>query len=80
MNNDSDKHRMERPRQRKKVIPSGTIKMLSVSEIAHRYEFHENTVRRWVTVDKLKSIRYGPGNKIYIAKKDVDNFIQKHYY
>ena len=70
----------ERPRQRKNVVPRGTIKMLSVREVARRYGFHENTVRRWVTEDGLKSIRYGPGNKIYIAEKDVEKFFKKYYY
>jgi len=54
--------------------------MLSVREIARRYGFHENTVRRWVTEDGLQSIRYGPGNKIYIAEEEVDNFIKEYYY
>jgi len=37
-------------------------------------------VRRWVTEDGLQSIRYGPGNKIYIAEEEVDNFIKEYYY
>ena len=70
----------KRPRQRKNVVPRSAITMLSVREIARRYGFHENTIRRWVTEDGLKSIRYGPGNKIYIAEKDADNFYRKYYY
>ena len=71
---------LERPRRRKNVFPPEPIRMLSVQEIARRYGFHENTVRRWVTEDGLKCIRYGPGNKIYIAEKDVIKFIKKYYY
>ena len=70
----------KRPRQRKNVIPRSAITMLSVKEIARRYGFHENTVRSWVTWDALKCIRYGPGNKIFIAEKDVEKFIKKYYY
>jgi excisionase family DNA binding protein len=69
-----------RPRQRKNVIPPGTIRMLSIREIARRYKLHENTVRRWVTEDKLKHIRYGPGGKIYIAEKDAEKFYRKYYF
>lgn len=72
--------RLERPRRRKNVVPPTTITMLSVRETASRYGFHENTVRRWVTEDGLKCMRYGPGNKIYIAEKAVEKFIQRYYY
>jgi len=70
----------QRRRQRKNVVPRTAIRMLSVKAIAQRYGFHENTVRRWVTEDELRCIRYGPGNKIFIAEGDVDDFIQKYYY
>ena len=68
------------PRQRKNVVPPGTVRMLSVREIARRYGFHENTVRCWVTEDGLKCVRYGPGNKIFIAEKDAYKFVRRHYY
>jgi hypothetical protein len=32
-----------------------------------------------VSEDELKSVRYGPGNKIYIAEKDVEEFLKKYY-
>jgi excisionase family DNA binding protein len=70
----------ERPRRRKNVVPPSTIKLLSVREIARRYGFHENTVRRWVAEDGLRAIRYGPGNKIYIAERDLEKFYKKYYY
>ncbi len=70
----------KRRRQRKNVVPPSAITMLSVREIAKRYHFHENTVRSWVTADALRCIRYGPGNKIFIAEKDVEKFIKKYYY
>lgn len=70
----------ERRRRRKNVIPPTAVKMLSIREIACRYDFHENTVRRWVTVDGLKCVRYGPGRKIYISEKDVEKFHRKYYY
>jgi len=71
---------VERPRKRKNVIPRSDINMLSVKLVAKEYGFHQNTVRRWVTQDGLKCIRYGPGNKIYIAEKDVEKFIKRYYY
>jgi len=67
-------------RQRKNVMPPSTVRLLSVREVARRYGFHENTVRRWVSEDGLRSVRYGPGNKIYIAERDVDRFIHRYYY
>ena len=70
---------LERPRQRRNVIPRSTIKMLSVREIAHRFGFHENTIRSWIR-DGLKCVRYGPGNKIYVAEKEVEKFYKKYYY
>ena len=70
----------ERRRRRKNVVPPSTIKMLSIREIACRYDFHENTVRRWIIQDGLKCVRYGPGNKIYVAQKDVEKFHKKYYY
>ena len=66
-------------RKRKNVVPESTIRMLSVRDIAAKYGFHENTVRRWVRDDGLRCIRYGSGNKIFIAKKDVENFVGKWY-
>jgi len=70
----------QRRRQRKNVVPRTTVRMLSVRAIARRYGFHENTVRRWVTDDGLRCIRYGPGNKIFIAEGDIEDFIQQYYY
>jgi excisionase family DNA binding protein len=72
-------HELSHRRQRKIVRPKGPTILLSVREIARRYRFHENTVRRWVSEDELKSVRYGPGNKIYIAEKDVEEFLKKYY-
>jgi excisionase family DNA binding protein len=66
-------------RQRKVVRPKSATLLLSVREIARRYRFHENTVRLWVSKDGLKSVRYGPGNKIYVAEKDVEAFLKKYY-
>ncbi len=71
--------RSVRKRLRKNVVPASTVKLLSVREIARRYGFHENTVRSWVTKDGLRCINYGPGNKIYIAEKDVEKFIKRYY-
>jgi transposase len=71
--------KVPRRRLRKNAIPSSPVRMLSVRAIAQKYGFHENTVRRWVNDDKLRNIRYGPGNKIYIAERDVNRFIKKFY-
>jgi len=80
MTNGNDIERSQRPRRRKNVVPPGTITMLSVRGIALKHRFHENTVRRWVTEDGLRCVRYGPGNKIFIAEQDVEEFIKKYYY
>jgi excisionase family DNA binding protein len=72
-------NRFNRRRLRKNVIPPSSVRLLSVSEIARRYGFHENTVRRWVTEDEIRCIRYGPGNKIYIEERVVDEFIKRFY-
>ena len=72
--------KQKRRRQRKNVVPHSAITMLSVKKIAKKYHFHENTIRSWVTSGGIKCIRYGPGNKIFIAEKDVEKFITKYYY
>jgi excisionase family DNA binding protein len=78
--NISDVHRPERRRQRRNVVPHSETVMLSVREIARRYGFHENTVRRWVSDGDIRFIRYGPGGKIFIAEEAVENFIRQYYY
>jgi len=67
-------------RKRKNVVPPTTITMLSIRTIARKYDFHENTVRRWITEDGLPFIRYGPGGKIFIAEEAVNDFIERYYY
>ncbi len=66
-------------RKRKNVIPQSPVKLLSVNEIARRYGFHPNTVRSWVAEDGLRNIRFGPGNKIYVAQRDVEKFLHRFY-
>lgn len=78
--NISDVNRPERRRQRRNVVPHSQTVMLSVREIARRYGFHENTVRRWVSNGDLEYIRYGPGGKFFIAEEEVENFIRQNYY
>ena len=68
-----------RQRRRKNVIPPSPVKLLSVRETARKYGFHENTVRRWINEDGLRCVRYGPGNKIFIPERDVEDFIEKYY-
>ena len=70
----------EEPRRRRKnVTPDTRIRMLSIREIARRYDFHPNTIRNWIHEENLRYIRYGPGGKIFIAEKDVEAFIQRFY-
>ncbi len=66
-------------RRRKNVIPPVDTRMLSVQDVVNKYGFHENTIRRWVNRDGLKCLRYGPGNKMFFTKKDLDKFIKKWY-
>jgi excisionase family DNA binding protein len=70
---------LNKRRQRKNVRPPSPIVLLSVNEVARRYKFHPNTIRRWISEDGLKSLRYGPGSKIFVAEKDVEEFIKKFY-
>ena len=70
----------EKRRQRKNVRPRSRVVMLSIREIARLYEFHPNTVRRWISEDGLKHVRYGPGGKIFVAQSAVENFIRQYYY
>ena len=66
-------------RRKKNVIRGGATPMLSIKQISDRYGFHPNTVRAWVTRDKLRHKRQGPGKKIFIRQDDVEAFIKEWY-
>ena len=53
--------------------------MLSVKRISEKFDFHQNTVRAWVTRDGLRCVRHGPGGKIFIREDDVKVFIKEWY-
>ena len=69
----------KRYRRKRNIIAKRGIPMLSVKSISERYDFHPNTVRAWVTRDRLRHIRYGPGGKIFIRQDDVERFIKFWY-
>jgi excisionase family DNA binding protein len=62
--------------RRKRVNP---VWLLSVEEIAAKYDFHPNTIRAWVNQDHLRHFRKGRGGKIFIREDDVKDFITKNY-
>jgi len=62
--------------RRKRINPAW---LLSVEEIAERYDFHPNTIRAWVNQDNLRHYRKGQGGKIFIREDDVKDFIAKTY-
>jgi len=65
--------------RKKNVIRARAIPMLSVKRISEKYGFHANTVYAWVTRDRLRHVRHGPGRKIFIRQDDVEAFIQQWY-
>jgi excisionase family DNA binding protein len=61
-----------------KSVPSPVV-MLSTREVARRTGFHESTIIRWAFRDGLKYIAFGPGNLIYIAENDIEQFLKIFY-
>ena len=55
------------------------VRLLSVSEISDKYDFHPNTVRLWVHRDGLRHFRKGSGGKILIREDDLNDFFDKFY-
>ena len=66
-------------RRKRNVVVKKGVPLLSVESISKRYDFHPNTVRAWVSRDRLRHIRYGPGRKIFIRQDDVERFIKFWY-
>ena len=69
----------QRNSRKKKVVPKRGVPLLSVKGISAAYDFHPNTVRRWVKEDGLRHVRRGRGGKILIRKDDAERFIQQWY-
>lgn len=55
------------------------IRVYSVEEISDQFDFHPNTVRRWVHRDGLRHYKKGPGGKILIREDDLNEFFDKYY-
>ena len=55
------------------------VNLLSVEQIAKKYDFHPNTVRRWVHVDGLVCYRKGRGRKMWFKQADLEDFLLKTY-
>ena len=53
--------------------------LLSVKDVARRYDFHPNTIRAWVNEDGLRNYRMGRGGKIYLREDDVREYIVRNY-
>ena len=65
--------------RKKKVVPKRGVPLLSVKRISQDYEFHPNTIRRWVKEDGLRHVRRGRGGKILIRTDDIERFIKQWY-
>ena len=63
-------------RRRKRVNP---VWLLSIEDVARRYDFHPNTIRAWVNEDGLRHYRKGRGGKIYLREDDVRDYIVRNY-
>ena len=63
-------------KRRKQISP---VWLLSVEEVARRYQFHPNTIRSWVREDNLRHYHKGRGGKIYLREDNVRDFIAQNY-
>jgi excisionase family DNA binding protein len=62
--------------RRKRINP---VWLLTVEDVARRYDFHPNTIRAWVHEDGLRHYRKGRGGKIYLREDDVRDYIVRNY-
>ncbi len=50
-------------------------RMLTVNDVAHLFNVHPGTVRRWEKKGQLKSYRLGPKKVIRFRKEELFDFI-----
>ncbi len=50
-------------------------RMLTVNDVAHLFNVHPGTVRRWEKKGQLKSYRLGPKRVIRFRKEELFDFI-----
>ncbi len=50
-------------------------RMLTVNDVAHLFNVHPGTVRRWEKKGQLKSYRLGPKRVIRFRKEELYSFI-----
>ena len=53
--------------------------LYSVTQISELFDFHPNTIRRWIHEDELRYYRKGGRGKIYIREDDIKDFLAKFY-
>jgi excisionase family DNA binding protein len=63
--------------RKKRINPP--VRLLGVQEIAIRYGFHPNTIRRWTNEDGLRHYRSVPGRKILVREDDLTDFLMSNY-
>jgi len=49
--------------------------ILTVGEVARLLNVHENTVRRWSNLGKIKVFRIGPRSDRRFRRDDIDRFL-----
>jgi len=68
--------------RRKRRLHPNPVSLLSVQEIARRFNFHPDTVRRWVHEDGLRCYRGGRGpggGKMWLREDEVLDFLARVY-
>jgi len=51
-------------------------KIYTISELAIMFSVHENSVRRWINLNKLESIRIG--GMIRVTDEQLQKFVKKN--
>ncbi|MCK9577572.1 MAG: helix-turn-helix domain-containing protein [Clostridia bacterium] len=51
-------------------------KIYTISELAIMFSVHENSVRRWINLNKLESIRIG--GMIRVTEEQLQKFVKKN--
>ena len=67
--------------KRRRRVHRNPVVLLSVADIAERFQFHPNTIRSWLR-EGLRAYRGGRGpggGKIYVREDDLLDFLARTY-